>query len=452
MDIFPLLVEIVGKDFASNRREELFIYSHDPGAQPPRRVDYVVAPGNSEEVRRVVMAASEHRVPITPMGGGFTTSALAVPVRGGILMDMKRMDRIIEVNERGRYAVVEAGVSQGTLKGYLEKHHPRLQHCTPEAPPTVTVVANALILGHGHLTTRHGVNSEFITGVEAVLGNGDVVRTGSRSVSPSWFTRGPLPDLAGLFVGWLGTTGIVTKLSLRLFPKPGHRDAVAFMTDDLDLVPELVFEVGQVDLLENFFLWGQEKPSWMDHVYLVMIVSGQSEEEVEFKRQQYRKSLEHYGQVEPLDAIPPALRKRILDVPPFAAAAADFKKGGGFEYTGAILQVDAIPEAWRRGRQIAEKYGMLYSHAIQVLGDQSVMFAFDYSFNRADQADVERARKAIEASDTLTLQLGGMIWRPPISAQRLMMERMDGSTRDLLLRVKGMIDPNGIMNPGNWEL
>ena len=450
MDIFTRLTDIVGMDFASNRQEELHMYSRDSGAQQPRRVDYVVLPKTVEEVQRIVRLASEEKIPITPMGGGFTTSALAVPVKGGMLLDMKRMDRIIEVNEKGRYAVVEAGVSQGALKGYLEKHCPRLQHCTPEAPPTVTIVGNALILGHGHITSRQGINSEMISGIEVVLPTGEVSKVGSCSVSPYWFTRGPLPDLAGLFIGWLGTTGIVTKMSIRLFPKPRYRDALAFLTDNLYLIPEIVFEVTQLDLLENFFLWGQEKPDWMDHVYLVMIVSGQSEEELELKKQAHKKVFQRYEDIEFVEEIPPALRKRILDVPPFAATAADFKKGGGFEYTGAILHVEKVPEAWTRGMEIAHKYGMLYSHAIQVLRDQSVMFAFDYSFNRADPEDIERTRKAIDESDRLTLELGGMVWRPEVSAQKLMMEKMDPHTLELMRMIKKVLDPNGILNPGNW--
>ncbi len=116
MDIYNNLTDIVGKDFVSNRQEELFLYSRDMGAQHPRKVDYVVMPKTVEEVQKIVRLANEKKIPLTPMGGGFTVSALAIPVKGGILLDMKRMDKIIEVNEKSRYAMVEAGVSQGMLR------------------------------------------------------------------------------------------------------------------------------------------------------------------------------------------------------------------------------------------------------------------------------------------------------------------------------------------------
>ncbi|MBW1674090.1 MAG: FAD-binding oxidoreductase, partial [Deltaproteobacteria bacterium] len=216
MDLLSSLINIVGEEKVSNNQEELFIYSRDPGAQHPRKADYVVMPKTVDEVQKVVTLANKEKIPITPLGGGFTLSALVVPNKAGIVLDMKRMDKIIEVNEINRYAVVEAGVSQAALKTYLEKNYPTLQHSTPESPPTVTVVGNALIQGHGHISPRYGVNSDMINGMEVVLPTGEVCKIGSCSVSPYWFTRGPLPDLSGLFIGWFGTTGVVTKLSIRL--------------------------------------------------------------------------------------------------------------------------------------------------------------------------------------------------------------------------------------------
>ncbi len=454
MEIYNSLVDIVGKGRVSNSPEELFLYSRDSGAQKPRPVDYVVMPKTVEEVQSILVLANKEKIPVTPMGGGFTLSALVVPNEGGIVLDMKRMDKIIEVNEKSRYAVVEAGVSQAALKSYLEEHHPHLQHSTPEAPPTVTVVGNALIQGHGHLSPRYGVNSEMINGMEVVLPTGEVCRIGSCSVSPYWFTRGPLPDLSGLFIGWYGTTGVVTKLSLRLYPKPPFREVLAFSTDDVDLIPDAIYGVTELDFLEDFFLIMQEKPDWMNHVFFVLILSGHLEEEFKLKKQMCRRFFEEFkggDEIQFVEDLHPALRKRFLDVPPLAALAADFRKGGGFEYTGAILPIDAVPEAWRRGIEIAHKYGMLCSYVHQVLTGPSIMFGFNYSFNQADEEDIENTRKALDESNRLTLDLGGMVWKGEVEAQRLTMELMDPNTADLIKKVKGLLDPQGIMNPGNWE-
>jgi len=180
MDIYESLCEITGSDYVSRAQEEQYLYSRDSGAQPPRRVDYVVMPGTVEEVQGILRLANTEGIPVTPLGGGFTLSALVVPQRGGIVMDMKRMDKIIEVNELSRYVLLEAGVSQAALRSYLKKHHPRLQHSTPEAPPTVTVVGNAVIQGHGHLTPRYGLNSDMSTGWRLFCRRGKYANWGRR--------------------------------------------------------------------------------------------------------------------------------------------------------------------------------------------------------------------------------------------------------------------------------
>ena len=79
------------------------------------------------------------------------------------------------------------------------------------------------------------------------------------------------------------------------------------------------------------------------------------------------------------------------------------------------------------------------------------MFGFNYSFNRADEEDAERTRKALDESNRLSLELGGMVWKGEVGAQRLTMEKMDPNSADLIKRVKTLLDPHGIMNPGNWE-
>jgi len=454
MGIYESLREIVGSERVSNAQEERYFYSRDSGAQPPRGADYVVLPKTTGEVQKIVRLANREKVPVTPIGGGFTLSALAVPNRAGIVLDMKGMDRILEVNGMSRYALIEAGVTQAALRSYLARHHPELQHSTPEAPPAVTVVANALIQGHGHISPRYGVNSDMINGMEVVLPTGEVCTIGSRSVGPTWFTRGPLPELAGLFVGWYGTTGIVTKLAMRLYPKPRYRDVFVFSTDEIDLIPEAISGVTRLDLLEDFFLITQEKPDWMNHCFFVLILSAHVKEELALKRDVYMKFFRDFaggGTFAFVEDLHPALRKRFLDVPPLAALAADFRKGGGFEYTGAILPIDKIPEAWRKGIEIAHRYGMRCSYVHQVLPGPGIMFGFNYSFNRADQKDVENTRKALEESNRLTYELGGMVWKGELGAQKMAMERMDPNTLQLITRIKGLLDPEGIMNPGNWD-
>jgi len=260
----------------------------------------------------------------------------------------------------------------------------------------------------------------------------------------------------GLFLGWFSTTGIVTKISMQLFPKPYLRDLLIFSSYNIELIPELIFEFSQINLLENCFIVSQEKPEWAQSIFYIVVISGQSEEEFDIKKELHLKIFRKYKNELKLVDDEPALtplRTRFLGVPPFAATAADFRKGGGFEYTGAILPIEAVPEAWRKGMEIAHKHGMLYQLGIQLLPNgHSVMLAFSYSFDRADEDEAERARQALDDSNRLTLELGGVVWKAELPAQKLMLKRMDPNTRDLMDKIKRTLDPNCIMNPGNWEV
>ena len=91
--VLTQIEEIVGKDFVTNRSEDLYIYSQDPGASLPRQVDFVVMPGSTEEVQKIVKIANQERIPIVPMGGGLTLSGLIIPVKGGIVLDMNMLPK-----------------------------------------------------------------------------------------------------------------------------------------------------------------------------------------------------------------------------------------------------------------------------------------------------------------------------------------------------------------------
>src|SRR4030042_150639 len=147
--VYEALFKIVGKAHVSNQPEELFIYSWDLGTTQPPRPGYAVSPRTAEEIQKIVRLANKERIPIVPLGGGLSLAGLAVPFKGGMLFDLKRMDSIIEVNERARYALVECGVSQGKLTAYLERHYPHLTHSEPGAPPAATIAGNVAIHGQG---------------------------------------------------------------------------------------------------------------------------------------------------------------------------------------------------------------------------------------------------------------------------------------------------------------
>ncbi|MEM3565109.1 MAG: FAD-binding protein [Candidatus Jordarchaeaceae archaeon] len=143
------------------------------------------------------------------------------------MMDFsKRMNKILEVNEEDMYAVIQGGVTWSDIKGYLESHHPDLRVGVTWPPPGTGVVPCCLESGFVDLSLLGGCGSDWVNGLEAVLPNGEVVRTGVAVYTGGkyWYSRPPGPDITGLFSGWVGRIGLVTKLAIKLWPKLPRSD------------------------------------------------------------------------------------------------------------------------------------------------------------------------------------------------------------------------------------
>jgi len=452
INILKELEEIVGKEFASNRSEDLYIYSQDPGASLPRPVDFVVMPSTSREVQNILKLANREKIPIVPMGGGLTLSGLVIPVKRGIVMDMKRMNKIIEVNELSRFALIEAGVTTGQLLAYLNINHPNLQPPIPDAPPSATIAGNALIHGSGYLSQKFGDHGSMINGLEVILPDGEVYKLGSCAVSDYWFTRGPIPDFIGMFISSFGTMGIITKLSIKLFPKHKMRNIVFGLNKDPTLLPELISNITFTDVAEDILLGIQDKPDWMKgYTFIIVYITGESEEELNDKtkilKKMYRKAKSRYMKV------PNRIEDIFLEKPQFAAGAADFRKGGGFEYVGAFIPLQLIPEMIKIGKEISLKHEIVPTLGARLIGQgHAAMFFISYSFNRSDPKDMKNARDALHETNKAVLEIGGIPWKAELDGQRMILEKMDPNYKKLLKGIKSLLDPNGIMNPGNWEV
>lgn len=442
----------MGKEYFSTKKSDLYIYSQDPGASLPRTVDAVILPGNTFEVQEILKIANQESIPVVPMGGGLTLSALVVPVKGGIVMDMKRMDKILEINESSRYALIEAGVTTGQLLAHLENLYPSLQPPIPDSPPSATVCGNVLIHGSGYLSQKHGDHGGLINGLEVVLPNGEMCKLGSCAISDYWFSRGPIPDLIGLFTSSFGTLGVITKLSIKLFPKPKFRDIVFGLMKKVEDLPNLLLKITATDIAEDMLIGMQDKPVWMKgYIFIMTYITGDSEADmkrsIKTLKKLYRKNGARYMKA------PPRLNDTYMEKPIFAAAAADYRKGGGFEYVGAFMPLEKVPTAYKKATEISRKYGIPPTIGSRLMsGTHTVVVFFSYSFNRADEKDMENARNALHDTNKLALELGGIPWKVELEGQKLVMEHMDDNYKNLLRLIKNSIDPKGIMNPGNWEV
>ncbi|MCD4728926.1 MAG: FAD-binding oxidoreductase [Pirellulales bacterium] len=457
-DIRKVLADIVGEDFVSSNAEELYYYARDPGVNTPHEPDYVVAPKTTEQVQKIARLANKETIPVVPMGNGMALTGLVIPQRGGIVLDMKRMNKILEVNEMARSVIVEGGTSHGILMSYLKKNHPTLRHSVPDSPPASTIAGNVSLHGQGRLTGQYGFNSDMVTGLEVVLSSGEIVKIGSCCMSPYWFSKGPtLPDMSGLFLGWYGGTGIFTKVGLKLYPCKKIRELEVFVVEGPDLVPEIIHKVTHTEMVEDVNSWFQPKPLLFKGNHHVSIYfTGDTDEAIEFKRRMIYGAVKEFRDRKDggFMMIFPAMKPIFMEMPQKGIAAfADVPKGGGFEYSGPICLIEKYPIFARKIQELAAKYDVLYAVAARVIGSgHAMMFGFSYAFNRADEDMMERVRGALKESAQFAFDQGGIPWKPTLKEQAMAMKLMDPNFLKLMKMVKDNLDPKGIMNPGNWEV
>jgi glycolate oxidase len=204
---------VVGADAVLSAPGELLAYECDGYTVEKNRPDVVVLPTSAEQVAAVVAVCNELDVPFLPRGAGTSLAGGCLPVGGGVVISLARMKRILEVDYRNRYAVVEPGVVNLSLTNHLRPHG---WHFAPDpsSQGACTVGGNVATNSGGPHTLKYGVTVNHVLGVELVLPDGRVVRTGGPAED------NPGYDLTGVVVGSEGTFGVVTKVWVRLTRNP----------------------------------------------------------------------------------------------------------------------------------------------------------------------------------------------------------------------------------------
>jgi glycolate oxidase len=204
---------IVGRDAVLTSPSELLVYECDGYTIEKNRPDVVVFPSSTEQVVQVVRLCKEYNVPFLPRGAGTSLAGGCLPVGGGVMITLTRMKRILEVNYRDRYAVVEPGVVNLWLTNHLKPHG---YHYAPDpsSQGACTLGGNVATNSGGPHTLKYGVTVNHVLGLEFVLPDGRVVQTGGAAED------NPGYDLTGVIVGSEGTFGIATKVWVRITRNP----------------------------------------------------------------------------------------------------------------------------------------------------------------------------------------------------------------------------------------
>ena len=230
------LRDIVGKQGLLSDADELLVYECDGYIVEKKTPDVVVFPTSTEQVSRIAKLCHEHKVPFLARGAGTSLSGGCLPIGGGVMIALTRMNHILKVNLRDRYAVVEAGVVNLKLTQHLQGtgfHYAP----DPSSQGACTIGGNIAANAGGPHTLKYGVTVNHVLGMTVVLPDGSIVELGGE------VEEMPGYDLRGLFIGSEGTFGIVTEATVRLTRDPAAFRTMRVIFDTIDNATQTISKI-----------------------------------------------------------------------------------------------------------------------------------------------------------------------------------------------------------------
>ncbi|MEA3459014.1 MAG: FAD-linked oxidase C-terminal domain-containing protein [Candidatus Thermoplasmatota archaeon] len=210
------LKKIVGENNVSDNVADLYVYSSDASVHQAMP-SVVVRPRNIEDVQKIMKYANKEKIPVVPRGAGSGTSGHSVPIDGGIVMDMKRMNHILEIRPEDMLCKVEPGVVDDDLNRTL-KPYGLFYPPAPASSRIATIGGEIGANASGVRSVKYGATRDYVLGMKVVLANGDLVNLGSNTrVHSSGY------QLERLIVGSEGTLGIVVEATMKISPLPKFR-------------------------------------------------------------------------------------------------------------------------------------------------------------------------------------------------------------------------------------
>jgi alkyldihydroxyacetonephosphate synthase len=234
------LEDVVGPDHISLSDTDRLAYSTDWSWMPQMwldrgeatpQPDFIVHPASPDEISTIMKIANTYRLPVIPWGGGSGTQGGALPLYGGIIVDTKRMNRILEIDETSLTVTAEAGINGTQLEWALNERGLTLAHY-PASANCATLGGYLAPRGSGTISTKYGKAEDLVMSMQVVLPNGDIIRT------PQVPQHASGPDYARLFLGSEGTFGIITEATMMVDYLPEVRLFRAVLFDDVSAALE----------------------------------------------------------------------------------------------------------------------------------------------------------------------------------------------------------------------
>ena len=464
---------IVGAEYVIDNPETLEKYSRDYSLVQPRMPSYVVFPKNTGEIQGVVKYANEHLIPVIPRSSSISFYGAGIPSQGGIILDLSRMNKILEVDGRNKKVKVEPGVTWAQVQEELEKQG--LMVCNPLLPPPLKSVLTSAMEREPILIPKSEYNEVFLT-AEMVLASGDLFWTGTamgKGMKGQNFPDALIPSTR-LFLGAQGTLGIMTWANLKAEWLP-TMDKVFFIPfDRIEDVAEPIYRIqrrmlgNECLILNNFNLAAILAEEWPDEFNslretlppwtIIQCLSGLHrlpEEKIEYEEEALMEvaSKLHFEPRRTVGGVP-GLEGTILKM-----LRKPWQKDGywKFRYKGSCqdiffyITLDRVHEFTEAMNSIAAKHG--YSTGdigvyLQPVERARVCFCqFGFHVDPDDARDVDRVHRLYLEASERAISMGGLFTTPYGPWADMVYSRAATYTAVMKI-VKNAFDPNNILNPG----
>jgi glycolate oxidase len=447
------LASAVGEPHLHLEAEELVAYGRD-GQRRGHPADAVVTPADTSEVAAVVRACVAHRVPFVPRGAGTGYTGGAVPVQGGVVISLERLNRILEIDDANLVAVVEPCVITGDLQTAVEERG-LFYPPDPASLQISSIGGNVAECAGGPRAFKYGTTKQYVLGLEAVLPTGEVIRTGGKVVKNVVGY-----DLTHLLVGSEGTLAIVTKIILRLVPKPPVTATLRAAFTSIDAAAAAVTEIvrrrvvpAALELVD-----GESLEAIAQHIgsrtlapegtaaILLLEVDGHAPA-VEDEATRVEEACRAAGATELLRAGTDAERDELWRVR--RELSYSLKQVAGLKFNhDIVVPKGRIPALFELVGRIRDAYRLripCFGHA----GDGNIHVNIMVSPDDADE--VSRAREAEKVLFEGVVSLEGSIsGEHGIGFTKAPFLNIELSPDEIALmrRVKAAFDPEGLLNPG----
>ncbi|OXU15560.1 FAD-binding oxidoreductase [Sedimentisphaera salicampi] len=459
-DLVNRLKSLVGENnIIEGNREGLEPFSHDeiPDTSHVSFPEVVVKPSSKEEIVEIVKLANKEKIPITPRGAGSGLSGGAVPVKGGIVISFEKMNSIIELDLDNLMLTVEPGVVTNDINEYLNEHQLFFPGY-PMSEQACFIGGNIAENAGGAAAVKYGVTRRYVLGLEVVTPTGNIVNLGGKlNKDVTGY------DLIGLFIGSEGTLGIVTKIILKLLPKPkfqvdllcifdNSEEAVGIVPEILknaEVTPKALEFMDQISTKTACNFLSEKLPYQDSSVMLIVTFDGDDEDYIFHQYQKTGDLCQKLGAKEIFVSDSSFHSSRIWNIRKTIGEA--FNSISSMQSNEDLVVPPAsIPRLVEEIHKIADEFGIMipcFGHAGDGNIHARVVAQPDFSQQYWEKILPEILNKIYR----VTGELGGKIsGEHGIGSKRkgYMKKTVQPEYIDLLRLIKKAWDPNDIMNPG----